>query len=136
MSIFGCVEDDDLEKTSKNTMKKPVEEYLHRVNMDNLVKELNLGSVEAVGAFVGLKNPKGAYYWAKDKASNGTRPSYNAVVKMLDNGATVETLFGVEYDKIHREFIVPSSIQDLLNAPEFLAGMKKIIDKLKKDDNF
>ena len=110
-----------------------MEEFLHSVNMDQLVKELNLDSVEAVGAFVGLKNPKGAYYWAKDKVGCGTRPSYNAIIKMLNNGATVETLFGVEYKKMHQEFVVPPSTQEIFDFPEFQIGMKKAIEKLKKD---
>jgi Mg-chelatase subunit ChlI len=37
----------------------------------------------------------------KDKAEGGTRPPFNAIAKLLVQGATVETLFGVEYNKIH-----------------------------------
>lgn len=110
-----------------------MEEFLHNINLDKLAKELDLDGVEAIGAFVGLKNPKGAYYWAKDKSGGGTRPSFNAVVKMLIHGATVETLFGVEYKKMHQEFIVPTSTQDIFDSPDFQIRMKKAIEKLKND---
>lgn len=122
-----------MEEKEKKQRKKPLEEFVHKINMDNLVKELDLKCVEDVGAFVGLKNPKGAYYWAKDKADAGTRPSYNALIKMLNQGASVETLFGVEYKKMHQEFIVSPSTQEIFDSPEFQAGMKKAIEKLKKD---
>jgi hypothetical protein len=59
------VEDDILEEKDKKQRKKPLEEFVHKINMDVLVKELHLQCVEDVGNFVGLRNPKGAYYWAK-----------------------------------------------------------------------
>lgn len=44
------------------------------------------------------------YRWAWDKARKGNRPKFNAMVRLLQKGATVETLFGVEYTKTHQEF--------------------------------
>ena len=54
--------------------------------------------------------------WEKDKAHNGNRPVYNAIAKMFKEGATVETLFGVEYAEMH-------SLKNIA-PPEFLEGLK------------
>ena len=39
--------------------------------------------------------------WSCTKAKSGNRPKFNSAVRLLMHGATVETLFGVEYNKIH-----------------------------------
>ena len=43
-----------------------------------------------------MKNPKGVYNWAKDKDVHGSRPSFNDIIRLLQKGASVKTLFGVE----------------------------------------
>ena len=71
-------------------------DFLHKINLDSLQKELHK-SVYDIGVLVNLKNPNGVYKWAKGQDENGTRPSYNALIRLLQHGATVETLFGIAY---------------------------------------
>ena len=73
-------------------------DFLHKISLESLQKELGM-SIEDIGKYVNLKNPKGVYKWSKDSEDYGTRPSYNALIRLLQKGATVETLFGVEYEK-------------------------------------
>lgn len=100
-------------------------ESLHKVNLDALQKELGM-SVEDIGRFVQLKNPKGAYKWSKDSDGYGTRPSYDAVGMLLENGATVETLFGIEYtNKVIEAY--KKELESKLD-PDFYEGLQKSID--------
>lgn len=72
------------------------EGFISRVDLDSLKKELGFSSIEEIGVFLNLSNPKGVYNWSKDQANHGTRPSYNAIVRMMRNGATSKSLFGVD----------------------------------------
>lgn len=94
-------------------------DFLHKIDLETLKKEVGL-SIEEIGNLAQLKNPKGVYNWSKDKANNGTRPPYNAVIRLLQKGATVETLFGVEY----RGRSVPAEVA---GNPEFLAGVEHVL---------
>ena len=71
-----------------------------------------------------MKNPKGVYKWAKSQDENGSRPSYNALIKLLEEGASVETLFGVEYRK--------KSIGKI--GDEFREGMELSQKPMTKDE--
>lgn len=73
-------------------------DFLHKIDLDTLQKEMNK-SLDEIGALVKMKNPKGVYKWSKSQDDYGTRPSYNAIVRLLQGGASVETLFGVEYKR-------------------------------------
>lgn len=70
------------------------------------------------------------YKWAWTKESNGTRPSYNAVVKMLLAGATTMTLFGVDspVNKINPQSPPP----DFVNDPKFQEGVKLLVEETLK----
>lgn len=98
-------------------------DFLHKIDLETLKKEVGL-SIEEIGNLAQLKNPKGVYNWSKDKANNGTRPPYNAVIRLLEKGATVETLFGVEY----RGRSVPAEVA---GNPEFLAGVEHALTDMK-----
>lgn len=98
-------------------------DFLHKIDLETLKKEVGL-SIEEIGNLAQLKNPKGVYNWSKDKANNGTRPPYNAVIRLLEKGATVETLFGVEY----RVRSVPAEVA---GNPEFLAGVEHALTDMK-----
>ena len=98
-------------------------DFLHKIDLETLKKEVGL-SIEEIGNLAQLKNPKGVYNWSKDKANNGTRPPYNAVIRLLQKGATVETLFGVEY----RGRSVPAEVSE---NPEFLAGVEHALTDMK-----
>lgn len=83
-------------------------------------------SIEDIGKYVNLKNPKGVYKWSKEPEDYGTRPSYNALIRLLGKGATVETLFGVEYAKMHpAPSVVPP---DVAGNSEFQKGLQKAIE--------
>ena len=73
------------------------EDFLHKIDLKVLQKETEIDSAEDIGRFLQMKNPKGVYNWAKNKSVHGTRPSFNDVIRLLKKGATVETLFGVDY---------------------------------------
>jgi len=118
-------------KDKDTPKKKPKEEFLGKVDFFNLKKELGMKNVEDIGSFVKLSNPKNAYNWDKDKENHGTRPSYNAIVQMLKSGASVESLFGVEYNRMESK--TNDDIDEkAYNSPEFKRGVAKAIEELKK----
>lgn len=106
LSNFGFVEDD----------------FLHKIDLKALQKELGM-SAEGIGRFLQMKNPKGVYNWSKEK-SPGTRPSYNAIVRLLQKGATVETLFGVDYAATHQ----PAVPSEIARDSEFQEGLQAAMD--------
>ena len=123
ISIFGIVDDD----------------FLQKVNLDALQKETGL-DIEGIGTFVQMKNPRGVYKWAKNKNDeSGTRPSYNAIVRLLQKGATTKTLFGVDTAATHQpapEPVLAAPSPEFLKAhPELLEGMREqlVEDLMKKD---
>jgi len=101
-------------------------EFLHRINIEALKKELNL-DVPSIAKLAGISE-NGVYKWAWPKESNGARPSFNAVIKLLQAGASTETLFGVDYAATHQPeaAIVPS--QDFLNNPSVKEGLENAFE--------
>ena len=114
---------DSVDVGKKARRKKPKEGFLSKVDLEGLKRELGMSAVEEIGAFVNLANPKGAYNWAKDQDDHGTRPSYNAVVRMLQRGASTKTLFGVEQHPIGGVKEIPPYLKKIMNHPEFIAGL-------------
>ena len=114
----------DEEIQGKTRRKKPKEGFLTKVNLENLKKELGMSTAEDIGVFVQLANPKNVYNWDKDQENHGTRPSWNAIVRMMQNGATVETLLGVQYNGR----TVPAEVS---NDPKFQAGWDKAHEEMK-----
>lgn len=100
-------------------------EFLHRINIEALKKELNL-DVPSIAKLAGISE-NGVYKWAWPKESNGARPSFNAIIKLLNAGASVETLFGVNYKtQLPEASIVPS--QNFLNNPSVKEGMENAFE--------
>lgn len=97
-------------------------DFLHKINLDALSKETRL-SEEEIAKLAGISDPKNLGKWGQGKP-NGSRPNYNAFVRLLQNGATVETLFGVEY----RGTAIPPEVA---NDPNFQAGMDKAYADMK-----
>jgi hypothetical protein len=73
---------------------------------------------------------------------DGSRPDYNTIIRLLQKGATVETLFGVDYNgPIKNGFKI---LPELASKPEFLKGQeealkdfeerieRRVIEKLKE----
>lgn len=111
------------------------ETFLHTIDLKTLSKELEM-STESIGRFLQMKNPKGVYNWSKDKSAYGTRPSYNDIIRLLQKGATVETLFGVEYKgHVQNSSVTPpaenSSTNSFMESPEFKAKLAQSIKELK-----
>ncbi|MBO7413996.1 MAG: hypothetical protein J6U20_10120 [Fibrobacter sp.] len=106
------------------------EGFIARVDLDSLKKELGFSSIEEIGVFVNLSNPKGVYNWSKDQANHGTRPSYNAIVRMMRSGATSKSLFGVE-SSCHSE-----EPQNIVITDDLVAEMMlRAGELLKKKDS-
>ena len=95
---FVGMDKENLQNSSsgKNDVSSRKKNFLHEIDIDRLKLETGL-SVEEIAGIAELKNPKGVYAWDKKGDKSGTRPSYNALVRLLLKGASVETLFGVEY---------------------------------------
>lgn len=103
------------------------DDFLHKISIDAIVNDTGL-TVDEVAKLSGIKEARNLGKWKQSKP-NGSRPNYNALVHLLRHGATVETLFGVDYKKIHQEFVVPPSTQDILNSPEFHKRVMELIQE-------
>ena len=102
-------------------MAETENKFLQKVNLDALQKETGM-SLEELADLAEI-GPKVIYKW-RYMHKDSSRPSYNAVVRLLQKGATVETLFGVEYKG---RSIPPEIAKD----PEFIAGVEKAFADMK-----
>ncbi len=96
-------------------------EFLHRINIEALKKELNL-DVPSIAKLAGISE-NGVYKWAWPKESNGARPSFNAVIKLLQAGASTETLFGVSSKPQQPASVLP---------PEFVKANPEVIEGFRE----
>lgn len=101
--------------------KKAEEELLHNIDLEALEKETNL-SLDEIAALSRIKDPKNLGKWSQGKP-NGSRPNYNAIVRLLRAGATTKTLFGV--DAATHQPAVPSEIA---RDSEFQEGLQAAMD--------
>lgn len=81
-------------------------EFLHSINLDLLQSETGL-DVHGIANAVGV-DPQSVYRWSWPKEKNGNRPKFNAVKILLERGASVKTLFGVD----SAEISVPENLSD------------------------
>lgn len=109
--------------------KKAEEELLHNIDLEALKKETNL-SLDEIASLSGIKDSKNLGKWAQGKP-NGSRPNYNAIIRLFQAGATVETLFGVEYNPKKPDATERKPI-DFKN-PEFLAMVKNALAEMKQN---
>ena len=112
------------------------EDFLHQIDLDALKKEVGM-NVDEIGALAKLKNSNGVYKWAKTSDNDGTRPSFNAIVRLLRAGATTKTLFGVDYAATHQPAPEPAENREPIDYqdPKFLAALEKgmaLIEARKK----
>ena len=111
--------------------KKAEEELLHNIDLDALEKETNL-SLDEIAALSRIKDPKNLGKWSQGKP-NGSRPNYNAIVRLLRAGATTKTLFGVDYAATHQP--APASEPDNspidYSDPKFQEGFEKTLAGMK-----
>ena len=109
--------------------------YLQKVNLEALQKETGLTLAEI--AELANIGPKVVYKW-RYLHKDGSRPDYNTIVRLLLKGATVETLFGVEYKRPSppptaeksQEQITPTDL-----SWAFGEAMKLLQEKKAKEQN-
>lgn len=113
------------------------DKFLHDIDVNSLKNELKM-DVSDIAKLAEISE-NGVYKWSWDKFKNGTRPSYNAIVRLLQKGATVETLFGVNYAEIHNYVpklpLEPDDSPMDYNDPKFIEALEKgikIIEERKK----
>lgn len=102
-------------------------DFLHKISIEKLSKDTGL-PVEEIAKLAGIAEARNLGKWAQEKP-NGSRPNYNAIVRLLQKGATVETLFGVNYAATHQpapEHVSAVPSPEFLKAhPELLEGMRE-----------
>ena len=114
-----------------NRMDELENKFLHTVDLEALRKETGL-SLEELAEIAEI-GPKVIYKW-RYTHKDSSRPSYNAIVRLLEHGATVETLFGVDYAKTRQsDKTEPAADRKPLDldSPEFQAAVKSAIVDLK-----
>ena len=128
---------DDGKNTKKDTDSRIEESFLHEINVDAVLKETGM-DLDELCKLINVDN-QSVGRWNKPKSKAGNRPKYNAIVRLLQKGATVETLFGVDYAATHQpapESVSAAPSPEFLKAhPELLEGMREqlVEDLMKKD---
>jgi transcriptional regulator with XRE-family HTH domain len=112
-------------------------DYLHKISVKELSKDMGL-TADEIAKLAGIKTARNLGKWAQSKP-DGSRPNYNAFISLLQNGATVETLFGVNYAEIHNYVpklpLEPDDSPMDYNDPKFIDALEKglkIIEERKK----
>lgn len=135
---YFCAVEEDLsqknwtEQQRSCKKKKAEEELLHNIDLDALQRDTNL-SLDEIASLSGIKDSKNLGKWAQGKP-NGSRPNYNAIIRLLRAGATQETLFGVKSNlKLEK-----NESKDLIDYedPKFLEAVRRgmaIIDQQMKE---
>lgn len=98
-------------------------EFLHKISLEILKKETNL-TPEEIASLSGITDAKNLGKWSQDKERGGSRPNYNALVRLLEKGATTKTLFGVEQAPANTLREIPPHLEKILKNPEFIAGLE------------
>lgn len=116
-----------------SNMESSDNKYLHNIDLKSLSKETGLNYKEL--AQLAKIGPKVVYKWHYSH-NDSSRPDYNALVRLLQLGATTETLFGVTCKPRHDAPAVPSP--DFIAAhPDLLEGLQEqLIADLKKKGIF
>lgn len=86
--------DDAVAVGKKKKKEKEIEDYLHKINVDQVLLETGL-DMDGLCKLIGV-DYQTINRWKFGKDRNGNRPKYNAIVRLLRHGATQKTLFGVE----------------------------------------
>ena len=105
-------------------------DFLHKIDLNALSAETGL-SLEEIAKLVGISDPKNLSKWKQEKP-DGSRPKYNALIKLLKSGATVKTLFGVDYSE--RKKVYPNIPPEFMESPEFKEGLYyQLMEGIKKN---
>lgn len=87
--------------------------------------------VPSIAKLAGISE-NGVYKWAWAKDSHGARPPFNAIIKLLQAGASTETLFGVSSKPQQSASVQPPEFVKV--NPEFVEGFREQLleDLMKK----
>lgn len=110
-------------------MKENENKYLQKVDLKRLQKEVGM-TIRQIAALAGI-GYKVVYKWSY-LHQDSSRPDYNVIVQLLQRGATVQTLFGVDYDGIHHNIPMSANAQEIFNSPEFQDGLNKAVENAVK----
>lgn len=103
--------------------------YLQKVNLEALQKETGMTLAEL--AKLAEIGPKVIYKW-RYMHKDSSRPDYNALVRLFQHGATVETLFGVEYKGPVKPPVLGGPLpHEIANDPDFLAGQNQALKDIE-----
>lgn len=96
--------------------------FLHNIDLKSLSKETGLSYKEI--AELAKIGPKVVYKWHYSH-NDSSRPDYNALVRLLQHGATTKTLFGVDSEPRKNE----APTLEFLNGPAFMEGLREQLIK-------
>ena len=107
------------------------DEFSHDIDVNALKDELKL-DVAGIAKLAGISE-NGVYKWAWAKESHGARPPFNAIIKLLQAGASTETLFGVSSKPQQPASVLPPEF--VKANPEVIEGFREqlVEDLMKKD---
>lgn len=101
--------------------------YLQKVDLKALQRETGMNLVEL--AKLAEIGPKVIYKWSY-MHKDSSRPDYNAIVRLIEHGASVETLFGVDYAKTHDlAKTAPETFIEGLKGSDPEAELNKIVER-------
>ena len=106
-------------------------DFLHKIDLKALERETNL-SLEEIARMSGISDAKNLGKWSQDKDKGGSRPNFNALVRLLESGACTETLFGVEYRPRRNVKVLPS-VEELIKTPRFQEELLKALNRMNED---
>lgn len=117
-----------VEKAIFNNMQESENKYLHEINLEELKKETGLSHEEI--AELASVGPKVVYKW-QYMHKDSSRPDYNTLIRLLEKGATVETLFGVDYKNKFKPNEYDTECNEIFKSDSFKRGVEKAIQELK-----
>lgn len=99
--------------------------FLHAIDLDELKKETGM-SLEELANLAEI-GPKVIYKW-QYMHKDSSRPSFNAIVRLLQKGATTKTLFGVDMSNGET---MSNQVQKILDTPECREAIAKALLDVK-----
>lgn len=105
-----------------------MKEFLHKIDLDKLSQETGL-TMDQIASMAGIAEARNLKKWTHDKGKGGVRPVFNTMVKLIQSGATVETLFGVEYKAAVKVVERPMS------KDEFMKGVREALADIGREQS-
>lgn len=130
----GFAEESCGENGEKKGKKTPEENFLHAINVDDVLRETGL-DIKGLCSLLNVGS-QSISRWSESKEDAGNRPKYNSIIRLLLKGATVKTLFGVDYDALHTQAQAnsasePDNTPIDYSDPKFQEGFDKTLAVMK-----